>query len=375
MATKRLVLIGGGHAHMVTLANLNTFVRKGYDVTVIQPSEYHYYSGMGPGMLGKTYSADDIRFATRKVVEKQGGTFVLGKASVIDTEKQLVRLADSDLSVPFDVVSCNAGSYVPTSIVSEINHPDIFTVKPIESLLEAQQRILELSEKKSIDIAVVGGGPSSVEIGGNSWRLCRESRVNPPRIKIFAGRKLLSRVPEKIGEMARESLRKRGIDVLENTHVDRIEPGKIITKSGETHPADIIFTAVGVKPSTLFAASGLPTGPDGGLRVNRYLQSVTHHNIFGGGDCIYFEKEPLDKVGVYAVRENPILYHNLMASLEGGSLQAFDPGGSYLLIYNLGDDTGIFCKWSFIFSGSLAFRIKDYIDRKFMVRFQAMEQQ
>ena len=49
---KHLVLVGGGHAHMVTLAHIHRFVEKGYRVTVIGPSAYHYYSGMGPGMLG-----------------------------------------------------------------------------------------------------------------------------------------------------------------------------------------------------------------------------------------------------------------------------------------------------------------------------------
>ncbi len=79
---KHLVLVGGGHAHMVTLAKLHTFVEKGHRVTVIGPSAYHYYSGMGPGMLGKTYAPDDIRFSTQHVVEKQGGTFILDKAGV-----------------------------------------------------------------------------------------------------------------------------------------------------------------------------------------------------------------------------------------------------------------------------------------------------
>ena len=48
---KKLLLAGGGHAHMMTLANLHQFVEKGYEVTVVQPSPHHYYSGMGPGML------------------------------------------------------------------------------------------------------------------------------------------------------------------------------------------------------------------------------------------------------------------------------------------------------------------------------------
>ncbi len=369
---KKLLLIGGGHAHMVTLSNLGRFIEKGYDVTVIQPSEYHYYSGMGPGMLGGTYHPDDIRFATRKVVEHQGGTFVHDKAKEIDPDKQIVRLEDSEQELSYDVLSCNAGSYVPRDVISTTS-PDIFTSKPIESLLDAQKKILELSRERSVHIAVIGGGPSSVEIAGNVQQLCQRQATHQPRITIYAGEKLLIGKAEKIGRLAHASLTKRGVEIVEGTFVSKIEPGEIHLKKGEIHPADIIFPAVGVKPSQIFANSNLPIGSDGGLLVNRFLQSTKHPNIFGGGDCIYFEPQPLDKVGVYAVRENPILYSNLMASLEGGELQEFNPGGDYLLIYNLGDDKGVFCKRSLIFSGGLAFRIKDYIDRKFIKKFQAME--
>lgn len=65
----------------------------------------------------------------------------------------------------------------------------------------------------------------------------------------------------------------------------------------------------------------------GGLLVNKYLQCTAHPEIFGGGRCIYFKDRPLDKVGVYTVRQNPVLYQNLMASLEETVLQPFDPGG------------------------------------------------
>jgi NADH dehydrogenase FAD-containing subunit len=104
--------------------------------------------------------------------------------------------------------------------------------------------------------------------------------------------------------------------------------------------------------------------------VNDYLQSVAYPEIFGGGDCISFEKRPLDKVGVYAVRQNPILLHNLRAALEDRSLQAFQPQDSYLLIYNLGNGTGIFFRGNWVWKGKLVFYLKDYIDRKFMRKFQ-----
>ncbi len=131
--------------------------------------------------------------------------------------------------------------------------------------------------------------------------------------------------------------------------------------------------AAGVIPSPIFENSGLAVGPDKGLRVNQYLQSVEDPKIFGGGDCIHFQPRPLDKVGVYAVRQNPVLYHNLMAAFDGGPLKAFDPGPDYLLVFNLGGKKGVLRKKNIVFSGRLAFTIKDYIDTKFMNKFQAAE--
>ena len=368
---KHLVLVGGGHAHMVTLKNLKSFIDKGHRVTVIGPSPYHYYSGMGPGMLSRTYSPNDIRFATEHVVKKQGGSFILDRVTRIDPDKKTVILENS-APVSYDVLSFNAGSYVPWDQVAG-EQKDIFSVKPIETLLQAQARISDLISRAKITVGIVGGGPSSLEIAGNIWQLARDHGKFMPLIKIFAGSRLMSRFPEKIRMMAYKSLKQRNVEIIEQDYSKEIRAGRITLESGAVHEADIIFLAVGVKPSTIFKESGLPTGPDGGLLVNKYLQCTEYPEIFGGGDCIYFQDQPLDKVGVYAVRENPILYHNLMVSLEGGELQPFDPGGSYLLIFNVGSGKGIFGKNSLIFGGRPAFWIKDYIDRKFMREFQEME--
>lgn len=368
---KHLVLVGGGHAHMVTLKNLHTFIEQGYTVTVIGPSRHHYYSGMGPGMLSRTYSPDDIRFATEHVVTRQGGNFILDKVVRVNAQKKTVHL-ESGRSITYDVLSFNAGSYVPWDMVRG-NHEDIFSVKPIETLLAAQERLLEFFNVKKITVGIVGGGPSSIEIGGNIWQLARSTAKFQPTIRIFAGSELMAGFPDKIRKMAYRSLQNKNIEIIEHDYAREIRSGQVALESGKNYPVDVIFLAVGVKPSTIFRESDLPTGPDGGLLVNRFLQSVSHPEIFGGGDCIYFQERPLDKVGVYAVRENPVLCHNLMASLEGGELLPFDPGGSYLLIFNIGGGRGILGKDGLIFDGRLAFMIKNYIDRKFMREFQAME--
>jgi NADH dehydrogenase FAD-containing subunit len=368
---KHLVLAGGGHAHMMTLANLHRFVEKGYRVTVVQPSPYHYYSGMGPGMLGETYSPEEIRFATRHVVEKQGGTFVLGKVDRIDPKDGKVHL-ESGETVIYDVISFNIGSYVPRKH-GDNTDGDIFTVKPIEKLLSAQKRILELVPQRKITIGIIGGGPSAVEIAGNTWQLARKSAGHPPVIRIYTRSTLMPNHPGGVRRKIVASLSTRGISIAENSDVQQIAPGQIKLATGEVHAVDIIFVAVGVQPSAVFKTSELPTGPDGGLEVNQYLQCTAHPEMFGGGDCIYFKDHPLDKVGVYAVRQNPILLHNLLAFMDDTPLQPFAPGGDYLLIFNLGGGTGVLRKKWLLLGGRLAFVIKDLIDRRFMRKFQAIE--
>jgi len=369
--TKRLVIAGAGHAHMLTMARLREFVDAGHEVTVIGPSEYHYYSGMGPGMLGGSYRPEEIRFASKLVTEKMGGRFILGQVEKINPDSQTVHLVSGD-EIGYDVLSCNLGSQVPKKAV-EGPLDDVYMVKPIEQLVETRKRILELGGKKPIRVGVIGGGPSGVEISGNIWRIGREENMHPISITVFAGRQLMPHHPDSVRRRAITSLQERSIEILENCRVGRIEKGKVIDTSDKEYVFDIIMVAVGVKPSRVFSESGLPTGPDGGMLVNEFLQNPKYPNIFGGGDCIYFEKSPLNKVGVYAVRQNPVIFHNLLAALKGNALQPFTPGGSYLLIFNLGDDTGILHKWSIQFGGKLAFLIKDYIDRKFMRTYQALE--
>jgi hypothetical protein len=59
-----------------------------------------------------------------------------------------------------------------------------------------------------------------------------------------------------------------------------------------------------------------------------------------------------------------------MAALEGKEMMTFDPGGTYLLIFNTGDHKGIFWRDKIVGGGRLAFKLKDRIDKMFMKKFQ-----
>ena len=368
---KHLALIGGGHAHMMILDNLKTIVDKGIKVTVIAPSSHHYYSGMGPGMLGGRYSPDDIRFATEDVVTKQGGTFIRDRVVKMDPKAKEI-FTEAGETVGYDVACCNAGSYIPMDTVPG-QLGNIYPVKPIEKLWDAAQTLKMLFREKRISVSIVGGGPSSAEVAGNVLELAQRTNGFKPEIRIFARSRFMSGFPEPVRSRVFSILKKKGILIHEQAPVKEVGLGSIQLDSGRTYTTDFIFMATGVRPSTIFEDSGLPVGPDKGLLVNRFLQSVAYPEIFGGGDCICFRETPLAKVGVYAVRQNPVLLNNVMAALEQRPLMPFDPGPEYLLIFNLGGGTGVLKKKGLVFGGKPAFMIKDYIDRRFIKQFQAIE--
>jgi NADH dehydrogenase FAD-containing subunit len=364
---KHLVLVGGGHAHMTVMLNLRDYIERGHRVTLIGPSAYHYYSGMGPGLLGGTYRPQDVRFHIKKMIEDRGAMFVRDRVTRIDAEKKTLILKSGG-EITYDVVSCNTGSTVPAN-EDRVAGNSIFTVKPIENLIKVRQMITAGMDSATPRFLVVGGGASALELSGNLWRLVQQTET-AASITVCGGLNFLAAMPVKAQRYARESLSARNIEIIEGARVSRLAEGLAILEDHRELSFDLALLAWGIEPSNLFRASGLSTGPDGDLLVNDYLQSVAYPEIFGGGDCICFAKRPLDKVGVYAVRQNPVLHHNLMAALEGRSLQAFKPQDVYLLIYNLGNHTGIFYRRNWVWQGKMLFYLKDHIDRKFMRKFQ-----
>lgn len=363
-----LVLAGGGHAHLTTLLNIPVFLEKGHRVTLISPSEYHYYSGMGPGMLAGIYGPDAIRFHIKKTAQDRGADFIQDRAVRVEADKKRLIL-DSGRSVNYDVLSFNIGSSVSYGLLAE-GAPDVFPVKPIENLLNLRKKALSLlKDRDTPRFIVVGGGPAGLEVAGALQKLARDAK-KPAMVTLLAGDRLMERFPEKVRQRALKSFARRNIRVEEETALRSVENGVASTHDGRRFTTSCTVLAWGVTAPKIFKRSGLPTGPDGNLLVNRYLACQTQPDIFGGGDCIYFNDRPLDKVGVYPVRQNRPLFENLYAALQNRKLKPFNPGGPYLLIFNLGNKKAILVKNGKVFSGRWAFWLKDFIDRRFMKRFQ-----
>ena len=156
-----------------------------------------------------------------------------------------------------------------------------------------------------------------------------------------------------------------------NTKVTEIDKEYLKTTAGERIEYDDLIWAGGVAADSLYKESGILVDEKGFMLVNSYLQSLSHPFIFGAGDCVTFSNyDYVTKVGVYAIREAPVLVENITRYSQGKPLQVYTPQRTYLSILSLGHKVGILQYGKIVVKGKIFWKIKDYIDQSFMRRYR-----
>ncbi len=100
--------------------------------------------------------------------------------------------------------------------------------------------------------------------------------------------------------------------------------------------------------------------------MDRHLRKIGDERLLGGGDCASFRGEALPKLGVFAARQGPVIFHNLRAVLRNEPLEEYRPQKRFLYVLNLGDVTGLAVYGPFAWCARLSRKLKDRIDKKFV---------
>lgn len=362
----KIVLAGAGHTHLYTLRRTAELTRRGFDVTLVNPSPYLYYSGMATGVVSGVYTPEEDRIDVRRLVETGGGSFVKARVRTIQAEDRTLFFEDGR-SVPYDAASFCLGSATPRE---GTYGSDILPVKPVENAAEVNRRLCSWDGDRPVKLLVVGGGAAGCEVAANALALLERRGMRGEVTITEKGCSLLEGSPKPARRAIEAYLQGRGARVLTNTQVASYGPGYAGTTDGRSLPYDLAVLAVGIEANgDVFRASGLPVGPCGGLWVDHTLRSVADARIFGGGDAVSYRGLGLPKLGVFAIRQGPVLYHNLQALLRGEPLRGYKPQKRFLYILNLGDGTGLAVYGSLVWRGRLAWGLKSYIDRRFMAEY------
>ncbi len=135
---------------------------------------------------------------------------------------------------------------------------------------------------------------------------------------------------------------------------------------------DEVFWTTRAAPAAWLADTGLALDAEGFIRVTETLQSVSHPEVFAAGDIASIEGHAPPKSGVYAVRSGPPLAGNLRRMLEGRRLVAYKPQREALYLISTGERYALGARNGFTFEGAWVWKLKDFIDRRFMAKFNEL---
>ncbi|MDG2047646.1 MAG: selenide, water dikinase SelD [Halioglobus sp.] len=367
-----LVLVGGGHSHVLALRMLAMTPIEGLRITLVSPASHSPYSGMLPGLIAGHYSFEQTHIDLARLCQWAGARFVAAAVIALDPCNRRLSLAGRP-PLSYDVVSIDIGAQPELDSVQGARE-HATAVKPVSGLwqrwLASQQRVNEHSGPEKYCIAIVGGGAGSVELAlAIACRLEGKALV----VDLWCGAPMM--LPHYNARARREvmvALHRRGIRVHLNARVAEVATHALFFTDGTRAAYDELFWCTGASAAPWIAASGLATDEHGFLAVRDTLQALDHDAIFGAGDIATQINHSRPKAGVYAVRQAPVLTHNLRAVLMNTSLRRHRPQRRFLSLIALGDKRATAERGPFCASGSWTWRWKDRIDRAFMARFERL---
>ncbi len=368
---KRLVLVGGGHAHVHVLAALAAHPFAATQVTLVSPYSRQIYSGMLPGWIAGYYAIEDCALSLDSLARRAGVSFVQTSCSGLDLEAKLVCCANGK-AIPFDYASIDAGPAANLAGLDDAAEHAL-AVRPIEGFVTAWPGLLEKVRNHAAEfkLAIVGDGAAAVELAFAMQTRFATEELSHVRLTIVGGnQQALAGFPFLLRHKAARLLAALGIAHLGRRRVIGLRPDHLLLEDGSRLAADAALLATGAAAPRWPAASGLATDDAGFIRVNPLLQSVSHPFVFAAGDVAAYA-DPRPKSGVFAVRAGPPLAENLRAGCQGQALRPWQPQRRGLYLLSTGRKHALAAWGGFSTSGAWVWRWKDRIDRRFIAQFGA----
>ena len=376
---KDLVLVGGGHSHVTVLRKFGMKPLPGARITLICRDLQAPYSGMLPGFIAGHYSFDEAHIDLGPLARFAGARFFHDEVIGLDVKEKRVTCRTRP-SVPYDLLSINIGS-APTTVHVPGAREHAVPVKPINGFIGHWVRLRDriLAHGEAASVGVVGGGAGGVEIILAIQHRLKHLLAEQGRddrglsFHLFTeGDDILVIHNPRVREKFRRVLSARGVQVHLGHEVAEVRPRRLLCTNGARFDVDEILWVTMAGAQVWLAESGLAVDEAGFVKVEDTLESVSHPGIFAAGDVAALVKHPRPKSGVFAVRQGPPLARNLRRAMVSRTPKPFSPQQSFLSLISTGDKYAIASKSWWALEGRLIWLWKDWIDHRFMRKFNEL---
>ncbi len=345
----RVVILGGGFGGLCAAQALK---KATVQVTLLDRRNFHLFQPLLYQVATGALSPGEIASPLRSVLRRQRNTRVLlGQATDLDAEGNRVILDDGQ-SIEFDSLIVATGS---TDSYFGHDHwrRNAPSLKTIEEATEIRHKIFyafEAAEREPdpdrqrewLTFAIVGGGPTGVELAGALAEIAHDTlrhdfrSIRPEAARIFlmeGGPRVLPAYPEDLSAKAEAALVRLSVTVRTGVFVTNIDDRGVTVKGqdGVEHKftARTVIWAAGVAPSSFAAVLErrvkAARDPSGRVLVSPDCSVPGHPEIFVIGDLAHFEQngKPLPGVAQVAMQQGAYVAKLIPARLRGESVRPF----------------------------------------------------
>ncbi len=336
----RVIVVGGGFGGLWATRALSG---DDVDITLIDRRNHHLFQPLLYQVATAGLSSPDIAAPLRHILRNQRNVEVrLGEVSGLDMQSRTVTLADGE-QLPYDLLLLASGATHAYFGHDEWSG-DAPGLKTLDDALAIRRRLLLAFERAEacddpderaawLSFAVVGGGPTGVELAGTLAEIARHTlrrefrKIDPSHARvrlIEAGPRVLASFPESLSAKAQRQLEKLGVEVVTGTPVSAID-GRGFTLGEQFVPARTVLWAAGVAASPLGALLGVERDRAGRVPVAPDLSVPGHPEIFIAGDLasVVQDGKPVPGVAPAAKQMGAHVAAAMRARLSGKPAPAF----------------------------------------------------
>ena len=334
MAKARVVILGGGFGGMAAAGALGNE----FDVTVVDRHNYQTFLPLLYQVSTAGLAADHVAYPIRGALRKSNGNFSMGSPISIDHKNKTVKLDSSEV-LAFDHLVVALGS-----VTADFGTPGVeefaLGMKSIHEALQIRAEVMRrfedlcrFEDDTTLNITVVGGGPTGVEMAGALAELVRGPLMKDQKhaakhitISLLeAGPRLLPMFSKSLTDKTQRELESLGVKVLVNTAVKEVEWRKIHLQSGESIASEVTIWAAGVKGNPVMQALSLPLEGTR-LKSEETLQVSNYPNIWGVGDVTGVKGKDgrfLPMVAPVAMQQGRFIAAQIRRVIKGEELKTF----------------------------------------------------
>ncbi|MEH6696627.1 MAG: FAD-dependent oxidoreductase [Hyphomonas sp.] len=363
----RVLLIGGGHTHVVALRQLARNPAPRIDLHLVSPEPTTSYSGLLPGHIAGHWPRETLEIPLDPLCRAAGATLHTTEVVHLDPETRTAMFADGN-PFTFDYASLDIGAIAAIDAPESLANHGI-PVKPLGIFADRWSQFLAnvRSESRPPHAAIIGAGAAGIELALSMKYHLDSLRLKQPVCVSLIERSddILPGGNDRLRKPLSKALDRVGVKVRTAASVTNATDTMLNLDSGAQVPACFIALATGAQPYPWLAQTGLTTH-EGFVVVDPTLRSVSHPAIFACGDTAHLGYNPRPKAGVFAVRQGPVLADQIGRLARGEALTTYRPQSSYLKLISLGERRALADKWGLTFNLPGLWCLKRYIDLKFM---------